>query len=88
MRTLLRILGMVVAGIALFLIIVSNYGTVESRLECSGRVVRDIGRNAPILPVITPATLYANVDTYRWFLFTKGGDGKKIATPSSQAVMA
>lgn len=67
MKTLLRIVEIVVAVVALSLVVVSNYGTVESRLECSGAVKEASGRNAQIVTT-TPATLYAKVETYRWFI--------------------
>ena len=70
MRTLVRIAkwlgGLVAAGI-LFVIIASNFGSVESRWECSGEVRRQIPNEAQ--EVSYPAKLYANVDTFRWFVF-------------------
>jgi hypothetical protein len=50
----------------LFLIIVVNFGTVEDRWECPGQVRR---QGAGGEPVTTAATLYAKVETYRWFVF-------------------
>jgi hypothetical protein len=47
------------------MIVVISFGTVKSRLVCSGQRTDSIGNSH----VTTPATLYAQVETYRWFLF-------------------
>lgn len=68
MKVLMRLakgLGLLLAAGLLFLIVVINFGTVERRLVCSGQVERRVNDDA----VATPATLYAEVETYRWFLF-------------------
>jgi hypothetical protein len=59
-------LGALVAAAVLFLVIVANFGAAESRWECSGQVQRQVEGG---LPTTTAATLYAKVETYRWFLF-------------------
>jgi hypothetical protein len=69
MKPLIRIvkgLGALLAVAILLFLIVVNFGTVDSRLECPGEVQRQVGGGAA--PVITPATLYAQVETYCWFI--------------------
>jgi hypothetical protein len=59
-------LGILVAAAVLFLVVVVNFGTVESRLECSGQLRRQVADGHQ--QVNAAATLYAKVETYRWFL--------------------
>ena len=73
MRPLIPIAKWLAAAIAagvLFLIIVANFGTVESRLECPGEI-RQTGNGGA---GATPATLYAKTETYRWFVFWADDD--------------
>lgn len=56
-----KALAVLAAAGILFLIIVVNFGTSDSRLVCSGMIHSDGGGG-------TPATLYAKVETYRWFV--------------------
>lgn len=57
--------AVLVGAIILFLIVVVNFGTIETRLECSGEVRRTVPSGDAVR---TPATLYARVETYRWFI--------------------
>jgi hypothetical protein len=69
MKTLIRLakgLGVFLAACILFVIVVINFGTVERRFVCSGQVQRQVDGGDP---VTTPATLYAQVETYRWIVF-------------------
>ena len=69
MEILIRLakgLGVLLAACIVFVIVVVSFGTVESRLVCSGQVERQVGGGDQ---VTTAATLYAQVETYRWFVF-------------------
>jgi hypothetical protein len=60
------VVGALLLGITLFFVVVINFGTNETRLVCPGEVRRSVdGGNG----VTTPATLYAQVERYRWFIF-------------------
>jgi hypothetical protein len=64
---LLRIAKAVAALIAMaivLLILVVQFGSTDTRLTCPGEVKRTEGET-----VTTPATLYARVVSYRWFMF-------------------
>ena len=65
-RRIIKGIALLVAGGLLFLILVVNFGTAETRLVCPGEVARtsDGGDH-----VTTPATLYARVETYRSIVF-------------------
>jgi hypothetical protein len=68
MKTLIRIakwVGVLITAAILFFIIVINFGKVESRLECSGQVLRKTESGQQ---VNTQATLYAKVETFRWWV--------------------
>jgi hypothetical protein len=66
LRRIAKVIVAMSAAAVAFLILVINFGTVESRLECPG----DIASTATgKKEVKATATLYARVEAYRWIVF-------------------
>lgn len=56
----------IIAVAVAFLVLVINFGAVETRFACPGQVVRTVDVAAPLT---IPATLYARVEAYRGIVF-------------------
>jgi hypothetical protein len=70
-RKVFKVVGALLATVVLFLVIVANYGTTQTRLVCPGEL-RPPVEDRQI--VTTPATLYAQVEEYRWIVFWSDHD--------------
>lgn len=66
MRRVGKGIGALVVMAAALWVLVANFATSESRMSCPGQLSRTSG-SAP--PFTTPATLYARVEAFRWFVF-------------------
>ena len=65
-RRIAKGIATLIAAALVFLILVVNFGTTETRFACPGEVARTVdGGNE----VKAPATLYARVEAYRWIVF-------------------